>query len=63
METKQMMELLLARMNASIEEHMQKMKADKMADKARMEAKLDASHKNMMAAMLDAHHERIMVPL
>jgi hypothetical protein len=29
---------------------------------ARMEAKLDASHKKMMA-MLDAHHERTMASL
>jgi hypothetical protein len=98
METQQMMELLLARMNASMKEHIQEMtarmdanqaemKADRKADRekdredlkemlaemnakmdaneasqARMEAKLDASHKKMMA-MLDAHHERIMAPV
>jgi hypothetical protein len=38
-----MMELLLARMNASIKEHMQEMKADKKADQARMEAKTNAN--------------------
>jgi hypothetical protein len=50
-----MMELLLARMNASMKENMQEMTA-------RMEAKLDTSYKKMMA-MLDAHHERIMASL
>jgi hypothetical protein len=55
METQKMMELLLARMNASTKEHMQEMKA-------RMDAKLDASHK-MMMAKLDAHNEKIMASL
>jgi hypothetical protein len=32
METQQMMELLLARMNASMKEHMQEMKADQEND-------------------------------
>jgi hypothetical protein len=42
METRQMMELLLARMNASMKEHMPEMKVDRKTDQARMEAKIDA---------------------
>jgi septum formation inhibitor MinC len=41
MEMQQIMELLLARFNAIMKEHMQKMKADQA--KAKMEAKMDAN--------------------
>jgi hypothetical protein len=45
METKQMMELLLARMNASMKEHMQEMKADRKADKEDILAQISTSMK------------------
>jgi hypothetical protein len=38
METQQMMELLLATMNASMKEQMQQIKADREAHQARMDA-------------------------
>jgi hypothetical protein len=46
METQQMMELLLARMNASMKEQMQEMAADRKADQARMEAKIHANRES-----------------
>jgi hypothetical protein len=51
METQQIMEFLPARMNASMKEHMQE-----------MTARIDASHKKMMA-LLDAHHGRTVASL
>jgi hypothetical protein len=38
MDTQQMMVLLLARMNASMKEHMQEMKAEMKADRAKAKA-------------------------
>jgi hypothetical protein len=55
----QMMELLLARMNASMKEQTQEMTARMYANQTEMNAKMDANHKKMMT-MLDAHHERTM---
>jgi hypothetical protein len=65
METQQMMELLLARMDTNQET--MKTNQDVLLKTvkgmmAKMSAKMDAQHKKMMA-MLDAHHERTMASL
>jgi hypothetical protein len=65
MEAQQMMEVLLARMNASMKEHMQEIaarmdanQAEMKADRKAHQAKMNTKHKEMMA-ILDAHHERM----
>jgi hypothetical protein len=61
METLQMMELLLARMDANQET--MKTNQDVLLKTAKgMMAKMDALHK-MMMAMLDVHHERTVTSL
>jgi hypothetical protein len=57
-----MMKLLLARMNASMKEHMQEMTARMDTNKAEMKADRKAYHKEMMG-MLDAHYERMLACL
>jgi hypothetical protein len=56
METQQMMELLLARMNSSVKEHMQEMTARMDTNQANLEAdrKADQEHMQDMLARMDA---------
>jgi hypothetical protein len=64
MDTQQMMELLLARINASVKEHMQEMTARKETKQETAEvnrkadqAKTDAINKEMMAEMRACREE------
>jgi hypothetical protein len=56
-----MMELLLDRMNASIEEHMQEMTARMEINQAKLEAdrKADQGHMQNMLAKMDTNQEKV----
>jgi hypothetical protein len=64
METQQMMELLLARMNSSMKEHMQEMMARMNANQAEMKADIKSDQEQMLAeisARMDANTKEMKV--